>query len=299
MGHCYLLPDTPALSGSFAYDWNAMYLFYESADVGGDGDLYYLNNSNFRGDAINGGGWSQVENGIDGGYGRKVFIRGNKTGSGCWFSTDILAEDIWVYWVPGQTAHNNISISWSANGPWRTISGAAPWTPRVAAALATTWSANVAWLGSGMDMVDGFPQLPSYGDVWQIDVGVCLLDTVTGSPKVCNGRGTPNLVDVTCVCDAGFSGTTCQIGSAPSPASSAKPSAAGITFAVLIPLSIVGFVFYAGGPAAALTLSIRGAKTAQEWLSAAVQNNPLTVTKSGVPSAKETPSTSGSSYGAI
>ena len=260
--HCYMLPDTPALPGALAYDWDTLFLFLEKEDVGGSGQLWYLNNSNFRGNAVDGGGWSEFPNDSDGGYGRKVFIRGTVQGSGCWFSTDFLAEDVWVYANPGWASHNNISIAPSANGPWRMFTGVAPWTPRASAAIASSPSANVAWLGSGVTMVDGDPVLPSFGDVWQIDAGVCLLDNAGGGAgKVCNGHGTPNLDTVTCVCSGGYSGARCQLGGGPASSSSAS-KAAGITFGILIPLSLIGFVFYVGGPVAAIAVTRTAAEKA-------------------------------------
>lgn len=45
-------------------------------------------------------GWQLIDGAADSADGRKVFIRGKVPGSGCWFSTDYLAEDLWVFFVP-------------------------------------------------------------------------------------------------------------------------------------------------------------------------------------------------------
>ena len=105
-------------------------------------------------------------------------------------------------------------------------------------------------------MVDGDPVQPTFGDVWQIDAGVCLLGSAAGgAPRVCNGRGVPDLAAVTCACSSGYSGARCELGTGAAPAAAPKTSAAGIAFAVLLPLSLVGFIVYAGGPLAALALA--------------------------------------------
>ena len=64
MKHCYLLPDVPALPGALAYDWDTLWLFLEKEDVGGSGQLWYLNATNFRGSAAAGGGWSEFPNDV-------------------------------------------------------------------------------------------------------------------------------------------------------------------------------------------------------------------------------------------
>lgn len=58
----------------------------EPLDVPPNGAVYYLDQLSF------GTGWKKIDGATDGGFGRKAFIRGKKTNSGCWFSTDYLAE---------------------------------------------------------------------------------------------------------------------------------------------------------------------------------------------------------------
>ena len=216
--HCYTLPFvdgvlTPWLPGSLAADWTTLWGFVNQEDVGGGGRVFALNHDLLQ------YGWTEVLGASDGGYGRKVFIRGTAPGSGCWFSTDFLAEDLWVYLMPDVQSSNGFSTSPSATGPWTNWTGVAapPWKPRAAAALATSFKGSVAYFASGMEFIDGEEQPygcggpgSSCGDVWQVDVGVCLLAPTSG--RVCNGHGTPDLDAVTCGCEAGFSGPFCEAG---------------------------------------------------------------------------------------
>ena len=48
----------------------------EALDVGRDGDVYYLDQLSFN------TGWKQAVGASDGGFGRKAFIRGTKSGTG-------------------------------------------------------------------------------------------------------------------------------------------------------------------------------------------------------------------------
>ena len=217
--HCFTLPyvegaTTPWLPGSLAADWDTLWGFVEGADVGGGGRVFALNRDLLQ------YGWSEVAGAADGGYGRKVFIRGAVAGSGCWFSTDFLAEDLWVYLNPTLQSTNGFSTAPAATGPWTNWTGVAtpPWRPRASAAVATSYRGTVAYFASGMEFVDGEEQPygcgpgpgSSCGDVWQIDVGVCLLAPSSGA--VCNGHGAPDLDAVACACDAGYSGAFCEGG---------------------------------------------------------------------------------------
>ena len=82
---CYLLPDVPAFPGSMAADWSTLWYWLEPDE---DGMVWGLNSAQLS------TGWS-LSPYVWGGYGRKVFIRGPTFGSGCWFSTDFSAEDLW------------------------------------------------------------------------------------------------------------------------------------------------------------------------------------------------------------
>lgn len=217
--HCYGLPDFPALPGSLAFDWSNLYLFFEAEDVGGQGEVFVLNSKNFA------TGWDLIPGAADAGGGRKVFIRGGATGTGCWMSTDYLAEDLWVFSDPKVMSTNVFFTSPSATGPWTDWSKlgvVAPWAPRAAAAFTSSHSSTSAFFASGMSFFQGRPMAPTFGDAWQIDVGICLLSPTNG--KVCAGAGSPDLVDVACNCDFGASGRFCETG---------KPQAANVAGAVL------------------------------------------------------------------
>ena len=178
-------------------------------------------------------GWKQIPGALDGADGRKVFIRGTQPGSGCWFSTDYLAEDLWVFFEPAVQSTNAFFTSPSAIGPWTNWSAIglfAPWSPRASAAVASSHRATVAWVASGMKFIDGNPVFGSgLGDVWQVDAGICLLGPANG--KVCSGAGTPNLDSVTCACDVGASGKFCEVG---------KPVASAVAGAILGTLGALG-----------------------------------------------------------
>jgi len=220
--HCYVIPDTPALSGSIAADWTTMYLFYEPEDVPDDdqgiGRVYYLNASNFA------TGWSLLPGAGYGGQdgGRKIFLRGKVPGSGCFINTDYNAEELWVFLDDYVVSTNFFQVSSSPLGPWRNFT--APWSPRAAAAFTTSWNSSVAYFASGMSFTNGEvdPNLPTFGDAWRIDTSVCLLGP---NAAVCSGQGVADLDSVVCRCYAGASGTYCEQGSSASNAQAG--SAAG------------------------------------------------------------------------
>lgn len=194
---CYTLPDWPVYPGSLATDWDSLWLWMDSSD---DGYVYRLNQSTYA------TGW-EMTTADWGGFGRKVFIKGTVTGSGCWFSTDFLVEELWL---PDATATsmNNFMTSPSGYGPWQDWTGilTLPWAARASAAVTSTHSSSSAWVASGMTFNGGVPSWPVFGDAWQIDAGVCLLSPVNG--QVCAGAtfGTPNLDSVTCTCNAQYLG---------------------------------------------------------------------------------------------
>ncbi len=233
--HCYLLPAVPALSGSVAYDTTTMYLFLEKEDVGGNGTVYYLNRSNYA------TGWSVLRGAGDGGFGRKVFIRGGAPNSGCWFSNDVLAEDLFYYYIPGAMGSNSFMTAPAASGPWTQWDNLAPWTPRAGGALAASDVKSAAWYGGGSAYIDGDLSEPTFSDVWQIDVGVCLLGS---GGKVCSGHGSADLFNVVCSCDAGFTGPRCASGSAA--AKGLSPGAAAAIALSVIAVVAGGGVWYVG-----------------------------------------------------
>jgi len=88
--------------------------------------------------------------------------------------------------------------------------------------------------------------LPGFSDVWQIDVGVCLLAPSSGT--VCNGNGQPDLYNVVCNCVAGTSGKYCEVGSPSSNAvvgsgASGPAVAVGVSISVIIALAAGGWYF--------------------------------------------------------
>ena len=234
-----MLPDLPAYSGSIAADWNTLWFWLEAQD---DGQVWFLNASTYS------SGWQQFAGGVTGGFGRKVFIRGGAPLSGCWFSTDYDAEDTWIGggtinpgYVPNANSMNDFATAKSGAGPWTTFSGTAPWAPRASAAVTSSWRSTSAYVASGMTFVNGVASAPTFADVWQIDVGICLL--APSSKKVCNGLGTPDLYNVWCVCVAGVSGPFCETGS---PASNSQSSAGGSGPATAIGVSF-GVILAIGG----------------------------------------------------
>jgi len=104
---------------------------------------------------------------------------------------------------------NNFMTAPSAEGPWTDFTGvvSAPWAPRASAAITSSFRTTSAFLGSGLSwkMGDVQPSLsPTFGDVWMIDAGICLLATGNGLP--CGGIVEPNLDDVSCTCPLNFQG---------------------------------------------------------------------------------------------
>ena len=292
--HCYLLPVAPALSGSMAFDTTTLYLFQEKEDVGGLGDVFYLNASNVD------SGWTKLAGAPDGGYGRKVFIRGGAINTGCWFSADILAEDLFFYYVPGAEGTSNFSTSPTAAGPWTTYKDLAPWSPRAGAALAASVSLSAAWYGGGMTYHDGHLQAPAFGDVWQIDVGICLLGK---GGAVCSGHGTGDLVNVLCSCDPGFSGSRCENGSSPNTNSGLSPGAAAAVALSVIFVFAGSGIYFVGGPSAVLTLATPTFNALTKMIGVAVST---TGSKTGVPTnavyksvATSEFTATGSGYGSI
>jgi hypothetical protein len=249
--HCYVAPDTPTLSGSLFYDWNTLYVFYEPDDrPEALGAVFYLNYSNFA------TGWSQLPNAPFGPVpahdgGRKIYIRGTVPNTGCWFSTDYLTEELWVFNDDYVVSTNSFQVADSIYGPWRNFT--APWTPRASSALTTSWKGNAAYFAGGMTFVNGDASLPGFGDAWQIDVGVCLL---APSGTVCNSHGTPNLDSVTCNCDNGWSGKYCMDGSsasnsAQSASTNSATTAAGVSIGLLLSIGAGLYVYstyFGGGP---------------------------------------------------
>ena len=146
---------------------------------------------------------------------------------------------------------NIYSTAPSAYGPWTNFSTLrpAPWQPRASAALVTSASATSAFFASGMTFVNGVPMQPTFADVWQVDVGICLLSHVNGA--VCGGNGVPNLDTVTCACNTGFSGAFCDSGSAPA---AAAAGAFGTGPAIAVGVSLAALLVSGGAAYSVLRL---------------------------------------------
>ena len=120
-----------------------------------------------------------------------MFIKGTVPGSGCWFSTDYLAQDTCVEtsslltvlqnhhltslsrysWIEPDTTTNSMNsfaTSTTLEGPWIYWNVSAPWQPRASAAITTSRRYSSAWLGSGVSFNEGVPSTPVYSDVWQV-----------------------------------------------------------------------------------------------------------------------------------
>lgn len=115
---------------------------------------------------------------------------------------------MWVF-PNGQVASmNNFMTAKSAEGPWTDFTGikTAPWAPRASAAITSSFRSTSAFLASGLTwkIGDVQPSSPTFGDVWMIDAGVCLLASGNGLP--CGGIVDPNLDSVTCNCPTNFQG---------------------------------------------------------------------------------------------
>ena len=177
-----------------AYQW----------DVPGFG-VYTLSN-----DTV-GIGFTRLQGAVSGGYGRKVFIKADPfSGAGCWVSVDYTPSDLWAGATTpwGLNSTNGIAIAEHAEGP-RTEVGPAPWEPRAAAALVTEeLVGGYAIFASGLGFENGAPNGQTFGDMWRIDVSVCLMSGKTKT--VCGGRGVPHVPTLTCSCEAGYGCRTCD-----------------------------------------------------------------------------------------
>ena len=210
----YQLPQTPAFPGSVVahpsgglYFWHAL-----KSEADGGSDLYVLNETN----AAN--GFYYLSDGdTANALGRRVWVSGAASG-GCLFSTDFLDMDLFTDWnmtAPSSSAF--FSVAASPMGPW-SLPAPAPWPPRVAPAVLPFAKGGTSILvGGGLCMVDRVAvkctdpsagEDGTWGDVWVVDAGVCLLDA--GSGAVCNGKAQPDLDTVTCPCPLAWSGSpTC------------------------------------------------------------------------------------------
>lgn len=193
----YMFPNPPTM-GKLVADTRTLYFFDDWNNGDPDLSVFYLNSSNY------GTGWKPIPGAdLTNAFGRKVWISSTTFGSsaGCWFSTDYDTEDLYVTPKGNVNSMNAFSTASSPIGPWTVAPISAPWTPRASTVILGLGSTAI--VGGGLSFTNGVPTYPTFGDVWQVDAGVCLLDT-TG--KVCSGHGHPNFMTVKCACDPGWGG---------------------------------------------------------------------------------------------
>ena len=146
-----------------------------------------------------------------GGLGRRVWLSGPDAGSGCFFSTDFDALDLW-FPESAPVVSNAVLVALSAGGPWESPVGlgGAPWAPRAGVALVALPDASGALLAGGLSFAGGLPSLPTFGDVWRIDASVCALSAA--NQQICGGpaRGAYFPNNLSCACLPGFSGRACD-----------------------------------------------------------------------------------------
>lgn len=190
-----LLQDDPSTPGMFGTDKSTVY-YFDDMPIFVDAPVYYLNTSNYD------EGWSAIPgSSIQGMYGRKVWLAGTAPGAGCWFSTDWDVDDLYVL-PDGRSSMNNFSTARTAVGPWFEPPIQAPWPPRASAAVLNL-NDQVAIVAGGLTFDNGQAMAPTFGDVWSVDVGVCLYAT---NGIVCGGHGAPDLDLVKCDCDGNWMG---------------------------------------------------------------------------------------------
>ncbi len=225
----YLLPDSPACPGMFAADASTLWFWDDTAaNVAPDFPyVWYLNASNIA------AGWMGVPGStLTGALGRKVWLGGTEDDTqGCWFSADRDDMGLWVDPLDDPLGQVNSINIWATSpvawGPWTAGPVPAPWPARAAGALLSL-DGSVAVYAGGMTFVDGQAQDPTFGDVWQIDAGVCLY---APNGAVCSGHGTPDLGVVVCQCDPNWSGDamcgSCTPGTTYGPTCMSCPTSAG------------------------------------------------------------------------
>lgn len=204
----YDLPDQPVWPGQLALEASRLVFFSDNASA-----VYALDDTSYNtsGFVLLPGATSE------GSFGRRLWVSGAVSG-GCWVSTDYNAGELWVLPTGVIENTNLFSTAASAEGPWRAPL-AAPWEPRAAAAFALSLDGGSLFYGGGIKYEFDTPTAQTFGDVWQISPGVCLLG-VDGT--LCTLHGTPEIDTVTCdcvlnwagdelcgSCAPGFTGPTC------------------------------------------------------------------------------------------
>jgi hypothetical protein len=188
----FTMPDSPSTPGAVVADDTSIW-FLPDHPVSG-AFVYWLNSTNVA------SGWSPVAANSSGMFGRKVWLASSTPGRGCFFSTDIGAEDLYLK-STGANSSNGWSTARSPAGPWTVGSIPAPWAPRAGAVVLGL--GRTAIVGAGMDLINGQWSLPIFGDVWGVDASACLL---APNGQVCSGHGSADLDSLQCACDEAYDG---------------------------------------------------------------------------------------------
>ena len=220
----YDLPYAGVFPGAIAQDRSTVYVFGNATtgfDVWSVDESTY-NTSGFA--LVPGSAFAQ---GAD--VGRREYVRGAVSG-GCWFATDFSPGDLWAAQRTSGTpiaSSNTVFVARAATGPWASYT--APWTPRASAAVVLSRDGTQVFVAGGVGFAGGAPTGEVFADVWSIDARVCLLAASNGA--VCGGHGAANLSDVSCACDAAWSGDdrcgSCTLGTFGPSCGSTCPTGSG------------------------------------------------------------------------
>ena len=194
----YDLPFAGVFPGAIAQDRSSVYVFGGAASGFA---VWSVDESNY-----NTSGFAQIPGsafaqGAD--VGRREYVRGTRSG-GCWVASDFSPGDLWAAQRTSGApiaSSNAVFVARAATGPWARFT--APWAPRASAAVVLSKDGTQVFVAGGVGFAGGAPTGESFSDVWVVDARVCLL---ASNGAVCGGHGAANLSDVSCSCDAAWSG---------------------------------------------------------------------------------------------
>lgn len=220
----YDLPISGVFPGAVAQDRSSVFVFGGAASGFA---VWSLDESNYNTTGFAMVPGSAYAQGAD--VGRREFVRGTKSG-GCWVATDFSPGDLWAAQRGAGApiaSSNTVFVARAATGPW--VSYVAPWAPRASAAVVLSRDGTLVFVAGGVGFAGGAPSGEVFNDVWAVDARVCLLSGSGGA--VCSGHGAANLADVSCTCDAAWSGddrcSSCTLGAYGPSCSSTCPSGPG------------------------------------------------------------------------